>query len=160
MDNKIKHRKHIHLRNFDYNNSSFVYFITIRTANNQPYLLNERVAKVITDELEFRRINKEIKLFCYCIMPDHIHILLSLTDRYQKSLQNLVSAFKRYTTRVTNELFSIKPLWQKNFYDHVVRKEELLLEITEYILNNPVRKGIVSNWEEYPYGRMVDPLPV
>jgi putative transposase len=160
MDNRIRHRKQIHLKNFDYKTSSYVYFITICAANNQPYFLNKKVAKVVTDELEFRRINKEIKLFCYCVMPDHVHILLSLTDTYQKSLQNLISAFKRYTAKVTNELFSIKPLWQKNFYDYVVRKDESLLKIAEYILNNPVRKGVVSNWEEYPYSKMIDVLPL
>ena len=67
-----------------------------------------------------------------------------------------MSAFKRYTTRVINELFGIKPLWQKNFYDHVVRKEEPLIKIAEYIVNNPIRKGIVSEWEEYPYSKIVE----
>jgi REP element-mobilizing transposase RayT len=55
---------------------------------------------------------------------------------------------------------NVKPFWQSNFYDHVVRKDESLLEICSYILNNPVRKGMVSNWEEYPYSQIVDSLPL
>jgi REP element-mobilizing transposase RayT len=93
-------------------------------------------------------------------MPDHIHLLLSLTDNYQKSLSNWVAAFKRYIARLVNELFDIKPLWQTNFYDHVVRRDESLLEIAKYILNNPVRKGMVACWEEYPYSKIVDLLPM
>lgn len=151
-------RSNVENKYFDYK-GDFVYFITICTANRRPHLSNERIANVVADELEFRRINREIELFCYCIMPDHVHILLSLTADYQKSLQNLVSAFKRYTAKATNELSGVKPLWQKNFYDHVVRKEESLLQIAEYILNNPVRKGMVPNWEAYSYSKMVDPLP-
>ena len=91
-------------------------------------------------------------------MPDHLHILLSLNDNYPKRLQEWVSAFKRYTSKTTCDLCGIKPLWQKNFYDHVVRKEESLIEIAEYIVNNPVRKGMVEVWEQHPYSKIVDPL--
>ncbi len=156
MDNKIKKRKTMHLKDFDYSNDNYVYFVTICAENKQNYFVNNKISKMIEDELEFRRTTKEINLLCYCIMPDHLHILLSLTEDYHKSLQSWVSAFKRYTTRVINELFGIKPLWQKNFYDHVVRKEESLIKIAEYIVNNPVRKGIVSEWEEYPYSKIVE----
>ena len=156
----IKQRKKLHLTNFDYKGGSYVYFITICTANKQPYFLDGRVNEIIEDEMEFRRGMKQIRLFCYCIMPDHVHILLSLDDNYKKSLQNWVSAFKRYTARVVNNLFGISPLWQRNFYDHVVRKEDPLVKIAEYIVNNPVRKEIVSHWQEYPYSKMVDPLPL
>lgn len=156
MDNKIKRRKTMHLKDFDYTNDNYVYFVTICAENKQRCFVNNKITKIIEDELEFRRTTKEINLLCYCIMPDHLHILLSLAEDYHKSLQNWVSAFKRYTTRVINELFSIKPLWQKNFYDHVVRKEESLIKIAEYIVNNPVRKGIVSEWEEYPYSKIVE----
>ena len=120
--------------------------------------MNDKIAKIIEDEMEYRREVNGVILFCYCIMPDHLHILLSLTNNYKKSLQNWVSAFKSYTARIVNTSFCIKPLWQKNFYDHVVRKEESLIKIAEYIVNNPVRKGIVSDWQEYPYSRMVDAL--
>lgn len=146
----------MHLKDFDYTNDNYVYFVTICAENKQRCFVNNKITKIIEDELEFRRTTKEINLLCYCIMPDHLHILLSLAEDYHKSLQNWVSAFKRYTTRVINELFSIKPLWQKNFYDHVVRKEESLIKIAEYIVNNPVRKGIVSEWEEYPYSKIVE----
>ncbi len=156
MDNKIKKRKTMHLKDFDYTNDNYVYFVTMCAENKQRCFVNNKITKIIEDELEFRRTTKEINLLCYCIMPDHLHILLSLTEDYHKSLQNWVSAFKRYTTRVINELFSIKPLWQKNFYDHVVRKEESLIKIAEYIVNNPVRKGIVSEWEKYPYSKIVE----
>lgn len=145
----------MHLKDFDYANDNYVYFVTICAENKQHYFENNKITNIIEDELEFRKTTKEINLLCYCIMPDHLHILLSLTEDYHKSLQNWVSAFKRYTTRVINELFGIKPLWQKNFYDHVVRKEESLIKIAEYIVNNPVRKGIVSEWEEYPYSKIV-----
>jgi putative transposase len=160
MVNKIRIQKRMHLKSFDYTGNGHVYFITICTAARMPYFNEHQIAEMIVDEMEFRRGAKEIRLFCYCIMPDHIHMLLSLTKEYQKSLINWVSAFKRYSTRNINGSYGINPLWQKNFYDHVVRKEESLINVAEYILNNPVRKGIARVWEEYPYSRMVDPLPL
>ncbi len=165
MNNKPGRRKNIRLEGFDYKGSAYVYFVTICTHDKQNYFSNVEVAKIIKDEIEFRMINETI-LFCYCIMPDHLHMLLSLTDDYTNrgenknrgkgTLQNWVSAFKRYTSRITNQMFDIKPLWQKNFYDHIVRKKESLLKIAEYIVDNPVRKGMVSEWEEYPFCKIID----
>ena len=158
MNNNSLHRKRLHLKDFDYKGSDYIFFITICTAEKQNYFSNERIVKIIENELEFRRTTKEIKLYCYCIMPDHLHILFSFYDSYHKSLQDWVSAFKRYTARITSKSFSIRRLWQKNFFDHIIRKEESLIKIAEYIVNNPVRKGIVEDWKYYPYSRMVDPM--
>jgi putative transposase len=135
-----------------------VYFLTLCTSHKQPYFSDEQIAKVIENEMEFRRVKEEIRLYCCCIMPDHLHILLSLTYNYHKSLQDWVSAFKRYTSKATYQLYGVKPLFQKNFYDHIVRKEESLAKIAEYIVNNPVRKGMVEEWEEYQHSKIFNVL--
>jgi len=168
LQEKSKKRKQIHLKGFNYSSYEHVFFLTICAANKQPSFSDSKVADLIVKELEYRRTNQEIKLFCFCIMPDHLHLLISLNENYirkegafgERTLQNWVSAFKRYTSRVSNRLHDIKPLWQTNFFDHVVRKDESLLAICSYILNNPVRRGMVSNWEEYPYSRTIDDLPI
>lgn len=159
MENKFKQRKQTRLKDFDYTGSDLVYFVTIYTVDKLPYFLLPNMAKIIMDELNFRRI-EEIQLFCYCLMPDHLHVLLSLKEEYKKSLPNWMGTFKRYTSRMAYEFQGVKPLWQPNFYDHVVRKDESLLEIAQYILNNPVRKELVSDWEKYAYCGLVDPMPV
>ncbi|HJZ04900.1 MAG TPA: hypothetical protein VI935_09660 [Thermodesulfobacteriota bacterium] len=47
-------------------------------------------------------------------------------------------------------------LWQKSFYDHILRNEESVIETVRYIFNNPVRKGMVGEFKEYPFfGSMV-----
>ncbi len=165
---EFKQRKQIHLKGFNYSSHEHVFSLTICTAHKQPYFSDPNISRAIVDELEYRRTSKEIKLFCYCIMPDHLHMLISLEENYAKkkgafgerTLQNWVSAFKRHTAKISAQISSIRELWQSNFYDHVVRKDESLVEICLYILNNPVRRGIVSSWEEYPYSKMVDDLPI
>ncbi len=140
--------------------SSHVYFITICTAYKKPFFEDAEIAGIIADEMEFRRKKKEIILFCFCIMPDHVHMLLSSAQAYRRSLINWVSTFKRYSARIVKRSHGIDSLWQKNFYDHVVRKDESLTKVAEYIVNNPVRKGMVEEWKKYPYSRIVDPLPL
>ena len=152
--------KNLHLDRLNYMGDSNIYFVTICTADKKPYLRDAEIAAVIIDTMEYRRKCHEIILFCYCIMPDHVHMLLSLCQGYNKSLIDWVSNFKRYASRRVKISYDIAPLWQKNFYDHIVRKDEALINVAEYIVNNPVRKGIVNKWEEYPYSKMIDPLPI
>ena len=45
----------------------------------------------------------------------------------------------------------IKAGWQKDFFDHIIRKEEGLINVAKYILDNPVRKGLVEHWQDYPF---------
>ncbi|MGH2575524.1 MAG: REP-associated tyrosine transposase, partial [Ignavibacteria bacterium] len=112
------------------------------------------IAAIIEEEFRYRINANEIKLICYCIMPDHIHALLLLTEQYRKSLQCWIKSFKRFTTKIVKERFGISKLWQTNFYEHIIRKKESLSNIAEYILNNPVRKKIVSEWNEYKYSKI------
>jgi putative transposase len=157
---EIRHRKRMHLSGFDYTGKSHIYFLTLCSADKKPLFMDPGIADLIVNEMELRRNRDEIILFCFCIMPDHVHMLLSLSYRYSKGVIDWVSAFKRYSARVIKKSYGITPLWQKNFYDHVIRKDESLIKVAEYIVNNPVRKEMVREWKEYPYSRIVDPLPL
>jgi putative transposase len=157
---EIRNRKRMHLSGFDYTGRSHFYFVTLCTADKRPLFKDAEIARFIIDEMEFMRNRDEIVLYCFCIMPDHVHMLLSLSKGYQKSLINWVSAFKRYSAKIARKSCGVKQLWQNNFYDHVVRRDESLIKVVEYIVNNPVRKGLVREWKKYPYSRIVDPLPV
>lgn len=151
----MKTRKQIHLKNFSYRGIGYVYFITICTADKIPYFKNYDIAEIVVDEIEFRIKAEEITLISYCIMPDHVHLLLSFTEKYHHSLQNWISSFKRYTNRIAKDKYKIYKLWQTNFHEHIVRKQESLIQIAEYILNNHVRKGLVEDWTEYKYNKLV-----
>ncbi|MFI5211590.1 MAG: REP-associated tyrosine transposase [Ignavibacteria bacterium] len=146
-------RKHIRLKDFPYK-TGYVYFITICTFDRQPHFINKELAGFIESVIDFYINNNTIAVYCYCIMPDHIHILLSLCDEYEKGLSSWVSSFKRYINAEAENRFRIKNIWQGNYHDHVVRTNESLNNIAEYILNNPVRKGIVSEWMEYPFSKI------
>lgn len=148
-------RKQIHLVDYDYSNTDTAYFITICTFNKKAYFKKQDRAECIAQEIDYRsRVADEVLMFAYCIMPDHVHLLLKLNEGYGKSLSNWVAAFKKYNSRILSMEFDIKPLWQANYYEHIVRKEESLKSIAEYIANNPVRKNFVPHWQAYQFSKI------
>jgi REP element-mobilizing transposase RayT len=144
-------RKDIRLEGFNYALDSYVYFLTLCTENSEKIFADHSKASIVIDELNFRISKGEIVLYCYCIMTDHVHFLLSLRERYQKDLRVWVASFKRFTAKCLKEKYGIFPVWQKNFYDHIIRKDESLENIAQYIVCNPVRKGLVEVWSDYPF---------
>ena len=159
MKNHLPNRKQIHLKHFDYSQKVYVYYITICTQNKMKYFKNCEIAQIIKDEIKFRVRKKEILLYCYCLMPDHLHMLLSLGSLYEKRLHDWMIVFKRYTARMVKNEFKIQQLWQRDFYDHIIRRKESLIQKAEYIVNNPVREGIVEEWEDYPHSWLADEFP-
>lgn len=147
-------RKQMRLKSFPYKGSSDVYFVTIRTHGGIKYFDRCGLANVIQNEFDFRIKQGGIVLYCYCIMPDHIHFFLSFRPDYERTLSAWIKDFKRFTAKMCKDKFGVKQLWQENYYDHIVRSDESLVDIGEYIIQNPVRKGTVNVWEEYPYSKI------
>ena len=91
----------------------------------------------------------KFELYCYCFMPDHVHFIASVHGHH--SIFDLVAMFKSLTTKKSREFDCKDSIYQSRFYDHFIRSEKELNEKINYILENPVRKGIVENWSEYPF---------
>jgi len=85
-------------------------------------------------------------LFAWCIMPDHIHILLCDTD-----VMGFIRLFKGKMVPRASARLNRRRLWQRSFYDHVLRKEEDVSDIALYIWENPVRAALVDDPSEYPW---------
>jgi putative transposase len=90
-------------------------------------------------------------------MPDHLHLLLDL-GRSGWDLPTAIGAFKSFTTRESWKLRYSGQLWQDRYYDHVLRKIEDATQIGEYMRQNPVRRGLVKDPEDYPWSGMPDPM--
>jgi len=94
------------------------------------------------------------RLLAYCIMPNHVHVLIiPLRDSEGNDFQvaRITYGWKRYTANQINKLIGRKgSLWQKESYDHLVRNEKELMNILNYIIQNPVKAGLVSSWQNWP----------
>ena len=85
----------------------------------------------------------------YCFMPDHQHLMITGT----KSDSDIWKVIVSYKQKTGFWMAKNKPeiRWQKDFYDHIIRVNKDVATQIRYILDNPVRKGLASSWEEYPF---------
>lgn len=95
-------------------------------------------------------------IHAYCLMPDHLHYLLS-PQRDGCSVLAFTQQFKGKTTNQSWSLGWQGRLWQPRSYDHILRSDEDWKHVAEYIVMNPVRKGLVSDWAEWKWsGLFID----
>ena len=87
------------------------------------------------------------RLHLAAIMPDHAHLILEIADG---SLLEVVRNLKSRSTRAAWEQGHVGALWQPSFYDRGLRGDEFV-DVLRYVLENPVRAGLVAHWEDYPF---------
>jgi putative transposase len=128
------------------------YFLTLCARDRIPYFRSPRIARWLLKSLQQISVQQSFSLHAYCLMPDHLHILLQ-GDSPSSDLLSFVKTFKHKTTFYFRAKTG-KTLWQISFFDHILRTAEDLSKSAEYILSNPVRAGLVQRPNEYPYSRI------
>lgn len=92
---------------------------------------------------------KEYELICYCIMPNHIHLIFELINK-NKLVGDIVGSIKKYIARRANKVLKQKgKFWQTESFDRLIRDEVELYFTIKYVLMNPVNAGLVSGWNEW-----------
>ena len=94
-----------------------------------------------------------VQVLCYCVMPNHVHLLVQLPERENFSCVAMMQRIKGRTAVAANRLLERtgQPFWQHESYDHLVRSARETERVKAYILNNPVKAGLVGAWEEWPF---------
>lgn len=153
-----RERKYIRLREYDYRTPGY-YFITVCTQDRQKLLERfvgadlcvrppERENFISWWLLELRHKFPTVSIDAACILPDHIHFLLVLSGGHiGPPLPQIVQWYKVQTTNAyicgvkRGELPSFqKRVWQRGYYEHVVRSERELREIREYVIHNALKR--------------------
>jgi putative transposase len=98
-------------------------------------------------------------VLAHCVMPDHVHILLE--GRSESSdLRRFVKVAKQRAGYAARTTLGISLTWQEGYYEHVLRSDESTKAVIRYILENPVRAGLVANAQDCPFsGAMYWPEP-
>jgi len=86
--------------------------------------------------------------YAYCFMPDHLHLIL-VGESVSSELAPMVRAFKGAAATVARKS-GVSNLWQKGYYDHVLRSGKSLDEAAWYVFLNPVRAGLAKTVHEWP----------
>jgi len=141
------HRKDTRLKHFRYK-GDYIYSLTICTHIKTTYFDNDSLVEKLTELLCQVAEKHDFRIIVYCFMPDHLHLLIQGSEN--SKLITFIKEFKQISGyRFKKDHGS--QLWQKGYYDHVVRDDEDVIEAARYILNNPVRKGLVTDFWQYPY---------
>jgi putative transposase len=143
-----EHAKPRRLKDFPYR-GCYRYFITIRSHSfERHFVCNEVVTKVI-EILKNTSDQEGFSVWAYCFMPDHVHLLVE-GGNDNADLKHFVVLFKQKTAYWSKSTYGMK-LWAPNYYEHVLRNDEATMTVARYIIQNPVRKGIVDDCSSYPY---------
>lgn len=115
------------------------------------WLRDKAIADIVAAEI--RRLNEAgCVVICYCIMPNHVHLVVQLPANLPQPFAKLMQALKGRSARQANLLLGRSgPFWQHESYDHVVRHATELERVTAYVLNNPVKAGLCNGWAEWPH---------
>ncbi len=160
---KIPRRKIIRLNEYDYSQEGS-YFITVCAQGrkclfghvvNDEVQLNAIGEMVVCQWVELVNRFSHISLDEYIVMPNHLHGIIHIgvveraTTSVAPTIGYIVGAFKSITTLEYMKGIALynwpafqKKIWQRNYYEHVIRSEESLEEIRDYVVNN------ASNWEK------------
>lgn len=150
-------RKQIRLKTYNYSQNGY-YFITICTKDRNELFCNKNAklkedntfelsekGKVVDDSIKnIEEIYTDVKTDYYVIMPNHIHLLLSIKNSSDISISRIIKQTKGLVTKRIGS-----SIWQKSFYDHVIRNEQDYYEIVRYIQMNPLK------WENDKYYKSI-----
>jgi len=136
-----------------------VYFVTFNTHTRAALLTTPEVHKFFFEYCR-RAVEFRIGVGRYVLMPDHIHLFVCFGTGCTSTLGAWVKGLERELDRVLLSTGhqavqlpgqKLSSFWQPGFNDHVLRNDESYAQKWEYVFQNPVRAGLVSRTEEWPY---------
>jgi putative transposase len=119
------------------------------------WLGDGRIAQIVAESLH-QLHNQLYDLDTYCIMRTHVHILITPRPDEEKpeayyAISKIMHTHKRITAILANRILArAGQFWQHENYDHFVRNEDERSRIRNYILLNPVKAGLVEDWNDWP----------
>ena len=131
-------------------NPARTFFTTTKTSMGRRLLQSERNATLLIDVLRSLVAEQKFKLHDFVIMPDHVHLLLTVEDgmTIEKAMQLIKG---RFSHRLTKEFGHLGEVWQRGFSEVQVLNRGNFMQHRDYIAMNPVKAGLVDSPEQYPY---------
>ena len=144
------------------------YFITLVTYQRKNLFANKGAITLFQKSIDHVKSYRPFFLEAYCILPDHIHFILSLPEKdnnFSVRISQIKRRFsKQYVKNVGivypgNESLQNRrelPIWQRRFWEHLIRDENDLERHIDYIHYNPVKHGLVNRVQDWKYSSFLD----
>ena len=137
-----------HLKSFDYL-GFYRYFLTFCCHENQVLFTNDAAVDLVMSQLSRAAAVEQFAILAYCFMPDHLHLLAEGLAESSDGLRFIARAKQLSGFHYAHSFR--RRLWQRYGYEHVLRGDEDTRRVARYILENPVRAGLVTSAEDYPF---------
>jgi REP-associated tyrosine transposase len=121
-----------------------VFFVTICCSpRGKNQLCESDIASAIFDSIEMGQQRGDWWIQLVLLMPDHLHALISFPR--DREMCKVITNWKKLLAR------TLQITWQRDLFDHRIRSEESVQAKADYILQNPVRAGLIARAEDWPY---------
>ncbi|MDA1307248.1 MAG: transposase [Acidobacteria bacterium] len=123
--------------------------MTLCSHKRTPLFADPTVADLLVDCCSRIFSDMDLELTVYCVMPDHLHLLLTSLDggaEIRQAIERLKQAAGFVHRRISGQ-----PLWQRSFFDYTLRSDDARDPVIAYIVNNPMRAGLVTRPEHWPF---------
>lgn len=124
------------------------FFFTLVSAARRPILTERAVRIALRSAIRQTRNEIPFTIDAWVLMPDHIHCMLALQEEHS-DYSKIIGKIKARTSKLLNGVQ--KPLWQRRFWEHMIRNQEDWRRHMDYIHYNPVKHGWVSRVDDWPY---------
>lgn len=126
------------------------YFVTTATKDRVPLFRDQRLCRILLVTIEYHKTVFDYAIYGYCLMPDHLHAILRPKGDFNLSfiMKMIKGSFARKINKLNGKEGS---LWQRRFYDEMIRNERQLLAQLEYMHQNPVSDGLAKTAGDYPF---------
>ena len=163
MENKLPVRKPLRMTHYDYNTPG-AYFLTFCTHNRKHFLSRIVRATAESSESQLTTCGKMVESVMriipahlhvaidhYVIMPNHVHLIAVITEenilqeiresplQSRSIMSKLIGYIKMNASKAIRQHYGDVTVWQRGYYDHVIRNQEDYVALAEYIQTNPLR---------------------
>jgi REP-associated tyrosine transposase len=136
------------LKTFDYL-GFYRYFLTICAYDRVPIFIGDQSVDRVLMQLSRTADDQHFLVIAYCFMPDHVHMLVE-GNHPAADFCEFVRIFKQRSSFAWKQSNGTA-LWQRSYFEHVLRDDEDTIGVAKYILENPMRSNLVQRPEDYPY---------
>ena len=128
-----------------------IVFVTSVTNKRERIFLKRQSNELLLTTIESVRKEKYFELMAFVILPDHFHFLIKMpdeTNNFSKILQLIKGRFTN-NFKISQGITDSISIWQKRFWDHIIRSEQDLKNHLDYIHWNPLKHGLVDEPEKW-----------
>jgi putative transposase len=138
-----------HLDGFSYV-GRYRYFLTFCTQDRNPLFVEASVVSCAWTQILRAASEDAMDVIAYCFMPDHAHLVMGGREETSDLLRFIAKA-KQFSGYTHSQKHGRQRLWQRYGHERTLRSDESTQSVVRYVLENPVRKGMVDHPREYPF---------